>query len=266
MARGLGLPDQLRGPDAVRRSLPLPGSVRRSAATPANAARSGCPRPLRQSLRQGGRSSRRAHPLRPRGRRPGDRPPLRLQRLRLRLAGHADGPARARRPGGRGRALLDLRAGPFRGQLHPQRPLEAVAGAGRPLRRRPHLRAPRRALALRLSLRPGLGDLDQGRRPPLLPPGQRQPDRRSRSASARSTSSSPASPAATSPATTGSESSPASTPASSSPPTTTTSSARSGSRSSSSPTSSSQRCQTRSARSAPTPRSPPSPAPTARRG
>ena len=68
--------------------------------------------------------------------------------------------------------------GPVRGQLHPQRPLEAAARPRRPLRRRPHLRAPRRPLPERLPLRPGLGDLDRGRRGPLLPPGQRQPDRR----------------------------------------------------------------------------------------
>ena len=77
---------------------------------------------------------------------------------------HADGAARPRRAGGRGRALPHLRARPLRGQLHPQRPLEAAARPRRPLRRRPHLRAPRRALPRRLPLRPGLGHLDRGRR------------------------------------------------------------------------------------------------------
>ena len=95
-----------------------------------------------------------------------------------RLAGQPDGAARPRRAGGRGRALPHLRARPVRGLLHPQRPLEAAARPRRPLRRRPHLRAPRRALPQRLPLRPGLGDLDRGRRDPPLPPGQRQPDRR----------------------------------------------------------------------------------------
>ena len=83
-----------------------------------------------------------------------------------------------RRASGRGRPLPGLRARPVRGQLHPQRPLEAAARPRRPLRRRTDLRAPRLALPLRLPLRAGLGDHDRHRRPPLLPPGQRRPDRR----------------------------------------------------------------------------------------
>ena len=109
---------------------------------------------------------------------PGDRPALRLQGLRLGVPAQPDGPARPRRAGGRGRALPHLRAGPVRGLLHAQRPLEAAARPRRPLRRRTDLRAPRRALARRLPLRPGLGHLDRRRRPALLPPGQRQPRRR----------------------------------------------------------------------------------------
>ena len=196
---------------------------------------------------------------------PGDRPPLRLQGLRLRLAGDPDGAARPRRADGRGRALPHLRAGPVRGQLHAQRPLQAAARPRRALRRRPHLRAPRRPHPRRLPLRPGLGHLDQGRRGQLLPPGQRQPDRRGGARARASTSSSPASPAATSPTTTGGGSSPASTPRSSSPPTTTTSSARSASAWSSSPTCASPRCPRRSAPSAGTLASPPCPARISRR-
>ena len=150
----------------------------RPAAAPPGAARPGGARPLRPRARRGRRRARRPHPLRPRRRRPGDRPPLRLQGLRLGLAGQPDGPARPGRADGRGRALPDLRARPVRGQLHAQRPLEAAARPRRPLRRRTDLRAPRRALPERLPLRPGLGDLDRGRRAALLPPGQRQPDRR----------------------------------------------------------------------------------------
>ena len=145
MARRLRLPDQLRGTDAVHRPLPLAGALRRPAAAPADPARPGGARPLRPRARRGGRRPRRPHPLRPRGRRAGDRAALRLQGLRLRLAADADGPARPRRAGGRGRALPHLRARPLRGQLHPERPLEAAARPRRPLRRRPHLRAPRRA-------------------------------------------------------------------------------------------------------------------------
>ena len=96
----------------------------------------GGPRALPARSGRGRRGARRPHPLRPRGRRPGDRPPLRLPGLRLGLAGQPDGAARARRAGGRGRALPDLRARPVRGQLHAQRPLEAAARARRPLRRR----------------------------------------------------------------------------------------------------------------------------------
>ena len=249
-ARPLGLPDGLEvewlGVSGYRLSyegqtifvdpylsrIPL----REPAAAAHGAAGPGGARPLRPGPGRGRRRARRPHPLRPRGRRTGDRAALRLQGLRLRLAGDADGPARPGREDGRGRALPDLRARPLRGQLHAQRPLEAAARPGGALRRRPDLRAPRRADAERLPLRPGLGDLDQGRRAALLPPGQRQPDRRRGRARAASTSSSPASPGAASPRDYWRRILPRLDPESSSRPTTTTSSGRSASASSSSPT------------------------------
>ena len=117
--------------------------------------------------------------------------------------------------------------GPVRGQLHAQRPLEAAARPRRPLRRRTHLRAPRRALPRRLPLRPGLGDLDRGRRAALLPPGQRQPDRRRDPRARRRRLPRRRRRPQLHRATTGSGSCPASSRASSSRPTTTTSSARS---------------------------------------
>ena len=64
-----------------------------------------------------------------------------------------------------------LRAGPVRGQLHPERPLEAAARPRGPLRRRAHLRAPRRPRPRRLPLRPGLGHPDRGRRARLYHQG-----------------------------------------------------------------------------------------------
>ena len=61
------------------------------AAAPPDPARPGGARPLRPGAGRGRRRARRPHPLRPRRRRAGDRPPLRLQGLRLGLAGDADG-------------------------------------------------------------------------------------------------------------------------------------------------------------------------------
>jgi len=143
MARGLGLPAQLRGANPLRRPLPLARAVPRLGAAAPSPARPGRARPLRHRAGRDGRRARRAHPLRPRGRRAGDRPPHRLQGVRLALAGQPDGFARPRRAGGRGGAVPHLRARPVRGLLHAQRALEAAARARRPLRRRTELRAPR---------------------------------------------------------------------------------------------------------------------------
>ena len=83
----LRLPAHLRGADDLRRPLPLAGAAAQPAAAPPDAARPGGARPLRQGAGRGRRRAGRPHPLRPRGRRAGDRPPLRLQGLRLGLAG-----------------------------------------------------------------------------------------------------------------------------------------------------------------------------------
>ncbi len=178
MARRLRLPTQLPGHDDLRRPLPLPRAPAQSAAAPPDPARPGRPRPLRRGARRGRRCARRPHALRPRRRRPGDRPALRLQGLRVGLAGDPDGAARPRLADRRGRALPHLRARPLRGQLHAERPLEAPARPGGSLRRRPDLRAPRQPGAERLPLRPGMGHLDPGRGAAPLPPGQRRAGRR----------------------------------------------------------------------------------------
>ncbi len=134
--------------------------------------------------------------------------------------------------------------GPVRGQLHPQRPLEAAARPRRPLRRRAHLRAPRLPLAGRLPLRAGLGHLDRGRRAALLPPGQRQPDRRRDPRARRRRLPRRRRRAQLHPRLLEADPPPPRSARSSSRPTTTTSSARSASRWSSSPTSSSPSCPT----------------------
>src|SRR6185312_11352126 len=149
------------------------------------AARSGAARSLDPTVRGRRRRARRPHALRPRGRRAGDRAPPPRAGVRLGVARETDAPARARRPRGRGRALPPLRAGAVRRLLHAERALEAAARPPRPVRRRAVLRPPRRPHARRLPLRAGVGDPHRGRRHELLPPGQREPDRRGAARGAR---------------------------------------------------------------------------------
>ena len=227
MARRLRLPDQLRGPDPLRRPLLLPGPASQPAPAAPDAARSRRPRPLRPRAGRGRRRPRRPHPLRPRRRRARDRPALRLHAYGSDSLVSADGAARPRRAGGRGRALPHLRARPVRGQLHPERALEAAAGARRPLRRRrspASTSTPSPPNAYRCGQVWGISIAVAGVR--LYHQGSANLST-TRSASAASTSSSPASPAAASPSDYWRRILPRLEPRSSSPPTTTTSSARS---------------------------------------
>ncbi|MBS1870789.1 MAG: hypothetical protein JSS99_14135 [Actinobacteria bacterium] len=181
VARRLRLPHHVRGRVAVRRPVRLARAAAQPAAAAPRAARRGPARPLD---RRGGRRRRRRragrpHALRPRGRRARDRAALPRTRVRLRVARGADAAARARRARGRGRAVPPLRAGAVRRLVHAERALEAAARPARAVRRRAELRSPARAHAGRLPLRAGVGHPHRGRRHELLPPGQREPDRRS---------------------------------------------------------------------------------------
>jgi len=171
VARRLRLPTQLRGPDAVHRPLPLAGPLPRPRPQAHGDSRPGGAGEVRRRSRGKRSASSSATPTRPRRRRAGDRQEVRLQSLRLAVAGEVDGPAWAGRPSRRGRPVPDLRARPVRGQLHAQRPLQAAPRPRHPLRRGTDLRPPRLALPRRLPLWPGLGDHDRGRRPCVSTPG-----------------------------------------------------------------------------------------------
>ena len=90
--------------------VPLRNLLRRIPALPDQAD----DRPPAPARRPSGRHPHRAHALRPRRGCSRARPPRRLSRARLALAGCADAPARPRRAGGRGGALPALRAGSVR--------------------------------------------------------------------------------------------------------------------------------------------------------
>ncbi len=180
VARRLRLPAHLREQRAVHRPLRLAGAAELAAAPPHRAAGPG---PARALVRAPGRHT-----------------------VEGVLVGHThfdhavDAPALARRSGCNAYgseslarlmglhglreqavvvdAVRDLRARPVRGLVHALAALAPAARRPRPLRRRAHLRPPRRAQPRRLPLRAGLGDHDRGRRHHALPPGQRRPDRR----------------------------------------------------------------------------------------
>ncbi len=197
VARRLGLPARLRGDLDLHRPLRLAGAADEPAAPPAHRAagpRRARPLPARTRAARspGCWSATRTSTTPSTHRRSSGRfgcPAYGSDSLRA-----ADGAARLEDTRGRGRALPRLRARAVRGQLRPQPPLEAAARDGGPVLGRPDLRAPRRALAERLQVRPGLGHPHRRRGDHALPPGQRRPDRRRRPPPRASTSSWRASP------------------------------------------------------------------------
>ena len=108
MAWRLRIPAHLRWAHAVHRPLPLSSPVPRTCSCAGPRSRPRRAGSLRRCSGGDGRRPRRPHPLRPRGRRAGDRSALRLQGLRIQLPGHPDGPSRPRRARRRGRALPHL--------------------------------------------------------------------------------------------------------------------------------------------------------------
>ena len=141
-----------------------------------------------------------------------------------------DAPARPRSTWRSRSSAPALRARAVHGPLHPQPPLEAAVRAQGPVRRRAHLRPPRRALPGRLQVRRGVRDPHRGRGASRSTTRAAPTSTTTSCGTARWTCSSRAWPAAASRRATGSGSCPGSTRACSCRPTTTTSSRRSGSR------------------------------------
>ena len=156
-------------------SSPASRSATSSSAAPPAAV--GHPGPLPARARAGRGRPRRPHPLRPRRRRARDRPPVRLQGLRIELAGPADGAARPRRAGGRGRALQDLRAGSVRGQLHAEPHSKLLLGLAVPYDGELTCEHLDSLSPVPIAAARSGKSRSRCRRQPL-PPGERQPDRR----------------------------------------------------------------------------------------